>query len=259
LLVGTSPLHISLSTPNMSSLPPKIKLEEDTIQKKSAPMPLIAFDDDSSISDSSVKAVNGMDVQDSSSMMMRGITSECENLPKKTHYSAAASSVLAGSRHVRAVKLEADAATDMKDAAVEKEIAPPTKIAIDTKEEVVAIEEKTTESEQGKKPKVITRDTPVAVAPAVPIYSLLSSDEDEDTDSVSNDEEEAAKKKVTSPWLLPWNLFQQQRKGKGMTREQLVSENGLTYLFLLSIDSLTCQIDYLRLIIDCRISWLKSQ
>jgi len=59
----------------------------------------------------------------------------------------------------------------------------------------------------------------------------LSSDEDEDTDSVSNDKEEAAKEKVTSPWLMPWNIFQQQRKGKGMTREQLVSENGLTYLF----------------------------
>ena len=221
----------------MSSLPPKIKLEV-TIQKKSAPMPLIAFDDDSSISDSSVKAVNGMDVQDSSSKMMRGITSECKNLPKKTDYSAAASSVRTGSPHVSAVKREADAATDMKDAAVDKEIASPTKTAIDTKEEVVAIEEKTTDSEQGKKPKVITRDTSATVATAVPIYSLLSSDEDEDTDSVSNDEEEAAKKKVTSPWnLLPWKLFQQEMKGKGMTREQIVSQMVSPTFFLLSVDS----------------------
>jgi len=142
----------------MSSLPPKIKLEKVTIQKKAALMPLIAFDDDSSISDSSVKAVNGMDAP-----------------------------------HVSAVKLEADAATDMNDADVDKEIAPSTKTAIDMKEEVVAVEEKTTYSEQGKKPTAISTirgDAAATVATAGPIYSLLSSDEDEDTDSESTEKNE---------------------------------------------------------------------
>ncbi len=189
--VVCTPLHISLSAPTMSSLPPKIKLEE-AIQKKAAPMPLIAFDDDSSISDSSVKAVNGMDVQDSSSKMMRGITSEFKNLPKKNDNAVAASSIPTGSPHVSAVKLEADTATDMNDAAVDQEIVHSTKNAVDMKEEDVAVEEKTADSEQGKKPKASTirRDAAATVATAVPIYSLLSSDEDEDTDSGSTEMKE---------------------------------------------------------------------
>ena len=66
----------------------------------------------------------------------------------------------------------------------------------------------------------------------------LSSDEDEDANSESNDKKEAAKKKVTSPWnLLPWKLFQQEMKGKGMTREQIVSQMVSPTFFLLSVDS----------------------
>ena len=262
----------------MSSLPPKIKqqLEEVTTQKKAAPMPLIAFDDDSSMSDSSVKAVNGMDAQDSSSKMMRGITSEYKNLPRKNDNVVAASSILTGSSHVSAVKREADAATDMNDAAVDKEITPPSKTAIDMKEEVVAVKEKTTDSEQGKKPKASTirRDAAATVSTAGPIYSLLSSDEEEeDTDSGSTEMKEKgslprgifyregykrnkwevqiyyegktryiglfnSREKACLAYEISREVLKIGKKGKGMTREQMVRlVKWFDLPFLLSTDS----------------------
>jgi hypothetical protein len=193
-----------------------------------------------------------MDVQDSSSKMMRGITSECKNLPKKIDNAVAASSIPTGSPHVSEVKLEADAATDMNDAAVDKEIAPPTNM----KEEAVVVEKKTADSEQEKKQKASTirRDAAAAVATAVPIYSLLSSDEDEDTDSGSTEMKEKgslprglsfmpsgkwqvqiyyagktryigmfdSREKACLAYDISREVLKIGKKGKGMTREQMV-------------------------------------